>query len=112
MMFKGKHYYGEFLQSEEKIATNIFADRLSLLEQSQIVVKSSDQSHKQKVVYQLSQKGIDLLPILVDVIMWSAKYDKNSAVDARFVRTVKRDRDGLIKEISSRLISELSPQAF
>ena len=40
-MFKGKHYYGEFLQSEEKIATNILADRLSLLEQSQIVVKSS-----------------------------------------------------------------------
>ncbi len=110
MMFKGKYYYGEFLQSEEKIATNILADRLSLLEKSEIIVKSSDQSHKQKVVYQLSQKGIDLLPILVDVIMWSAKYDKNSAVDVKFVRTVKRDRDGLIKEISSRLISELSPQ--
>ncbi len=111
MMFKGKHYYGEFLQSEEKIATNILADRLSLLEQSQIVVKSSDQSHKQKVVYRLSQKGIDLLPVLVDMIMWSAKYDKNSAVDVKFMKAVKKDRDGLLKEISSRLISELSPQA-
>jgi DNA-binding HxlR family transcriptional regulator len=108
LMFKGKHYYGEFLQSEEKIATNILADRLSLLEKSGIVIKSSDQSHKQKVIYRLSQKGIDLLPILVDVIMWSAKYDKSSAVDVRFVRSVKRDREGLIKEISSRLIAELS----
>lgn len=108
LMFKGKHYYGEFLQSEEKIATNILADRLSLLEKSEIVIKSSDQSHKQKVIYRLSQKGIDLLPILVDVIMWSAKYDKNSAVDVKFVRSVKRDREGLIKEISSRLVDELS----
>jgi DNA-binding HxlR family transcriptional regulator len=107
LMFKGKHYYGEFLQSEEKIATNILADRLSLLEKSGIVIKSSDQSHKQKVIYRLSQKGIDLLPILVDVIMWSAKYDKSSAVDVKFVRSVKRDREGLIKEISSRLIKEL-----
>lgn len=111
MMFKGKHYYGEFLQSEEKIATNILAERLSLLEQSQIVVKSSDKSHKQKVIYKLSQKGIDLLPVLVDMIMWSAKYDKNSAVDAKFVKAVKRDREGLIKEISNSLISELPPQA-
>ncbi len=108
LMFKGKHYYGEFLQSEEKIATNILADRLSLLEKSEIVIKSSDQSHKQKVIYRLSQKGIDLLPILVDVIMWSAKYDKISAVDVKFVRSVKRDRDSLIKEISSRLVDELA----
>ncbi len=108
LMFKGKHYYGEFLQSEEKIATNILSDRLSLLEKSEIVIKSSDQSHKQKVIYRLSQKGIDLLPILVDVIMWSAKYDKISAVDVKFVRSVKRDRDSLIKEISSRLVDELA----
>lgn len=111
MMFKDKHYYGEFLQSEEKIATNILADRLSLLEQSQIVEKSSDQSHKQKVVYRLSQKGIALMPILVEMIMWSAKYDKNSDVDVKFVKDVKRDREGLIKEMSNRLISELSRTA-
>jgi DNA-binding HxlR family transcriptional regulator len=111
MMFKGKHSYGEFLQSEEKIATNILADRLSLLEQSQIVVKSSDQSHKQKGIYRLSQKGIDLLPVLVEMILWSARYDKNSAVDAKFVKAVKKDRAGLIKGISSRLISELLANA-
>ena len=51
MMFKGKHYYGEFLQSEEKIATNILADRLSLLELSGIVVKSVDPAHASKFIY-------------------------------------------------------------
>ncbi len=108
LMFKGKHYYGEFLLSEEKIATNILADRLALLEKSAIVVKGSDQSHKQKIIYRLSQKGIDLLPILVDLIMWSAKYDKSSAADEEFVESIKRDREGVIKEISSQLVDELT----
>ena len=108
MMFKGKHYYGEFLQSEEKIATNILADRLSLLELSGIVVKSVDPAHGSKFIYKLSQKGIDLLPVLVEVIIWSAKYDKKSAVDPRFVKTFNRDREGLFNEISGRLKRELS----
>ncbi len=105
LMFKGKHYYGEFLQSEEEIATNILADRLSLLEQEGIVLKTADPS---KYIYKLSRKGIDLLPVLVEVIMWSAKYDEDSAVDVKFVNGVKRDKVSLLKEISSRLKKELS----
>ena len=107
LMFKGKHFYGEFLLSEEKIATNTLADRLSLLESNGIVSKSSDPSHKQKIMYSLTQKGIDLVPVLVEVIMWSAKYDKDSAVDMKFVKSVKRDKVGLIFQISSRLVEEL-----
>lgn len=107
LMFKGKHFYGEFLLSEEKIATNILADRLSLLESNGIIYKSNDPNHKQKIKYSLTQKGIDLVPVLVEVIMWSAKYDKNSAVEMKFVKSVKRDKVGLISEISSRLVEEL-----
>ena len=107
LMFKGKHFYGEFLLSEEKIATNTLADRLSLLESNGIVSKSSDPSHKQKIMYSLTQKGIDLVPVLLEVIMWSAKYDKNSAVERKFVKNVKRDKVGLISQISSRLVDEL-----
>ncbi len=107
LMFKRKHFYGEFLLSEEKIATNILADRLSLLESNGIVSKSSDPSHKQKIMYSLTQKGIDLAPVLVEFIMWSAKYDKDSAVDLKFVKSVKRDKVSLISEISSRLVEKL-----
>lgn len=106
LMFKGKHFYGEFLLSEEGIATNILSDRLTLLESNGIVSKSSDPSHKQKIMYSLTPKGIDLLPVLVEVIMWSAKYDKNSGVDMKFVKSVKKDKEGLLKEISSRLKGE------
>lgn len=58
LMFKGKHFYGEFLMSEEGIATNTLADRLSLLEINGIVSKSSDPSHKQKIMYSLTQKEL------------------------------------------------------
>lgn len=108
LMFKGKHYYGEFLLSEEKIATNILADRLLLLESNGIISKSNDPSHKQKIIYRLTQKGIDLIPVLVEIIMWSAKYDKNSAVDMEFVKSVKLDKDRLISQIYSRLVKELN----
>jgi DNA-binding HxlR family transcriptional regulator len=107
IMFKGKHNYGEFLQAEEKIATNILADRLALLEREEIVVKIVDPNHGSKFIYRLSQKGIDLLPILVEFILWSAKHDENSGVDMKFVNRVKRDRDGVLSEISRRLSSEL-----
>ena len=108
LMIKGKHYYGEFLTSEEKIATNILADRLALLEMNGIISKSSDPSHKQKINYRLTLKGIDLIPILIEVIMWSAKYDKDSAVDLNFVKSVEQDKVGLIAQITNRLIGDLN----
>ena len=108
LMFKEKHYYGEFLKMEESIATNILADRLTLLEKEEIVVKLHDPLHRSKYIYCLTNKGIDLLPALIEIIMWSAKYDDDSAVDLKFVKRVKRDREGLIKEISVQLKRELS----
>jgi DNA-binding HxlR family transcriptional regulator len=103
LMFKGKHYYGEFVASEEKIATNLLADRLSMLEREGIISKSADAHHKQKVMYKLTRKGIDLMPVLVEIILWSAKYDKKSAVDKEFVKSARKDKVGFLKMLSSRL---------
>lgn len=103
LMFKGKHYYGEFLQMEEKIATNILADRLVLLEETGIVTRTIDDAHNSKKIYKLTQKGIDLLPLLTETILWSAKYDKMSAVDKKFVSQVKKDREGLFAKITESL---------
>ena len=102
-MFKGKHYYGEFVQSEEKIATNLLADRLSMLEKEGIINKSPDKHHKQKVVYQLTQKGIDLMPVLVEIILWSAKYDEKSAVEKDFLENVKKDKIAYLERLASSL---------
>ncbi|MFN0035578.1 MAG: winged helix-turn-helix transcriptional regulator [Saprospiraceae bacterium] len=95
LMFKGKKYYGEFLSAEEKIATNILADRLALLERAGIVSKKMDENHRSKLVYSLTEKGLDLLPVLTEIILWSAKYDENTAADAGFVEMARTDRSAL-----------------
>ncbi|MVN20378.1 winged helix-turn-helix transcriptional regulator [Mucilaginibacter arboris] len=74
LMFFGKRHYNEFLASAEGISTNILADRLALLEQENFIKKSKDGAHKQKIIYSLTEKGIDLLPIILEIGLWSDKY--------------------------------------
>lgn len=107
LMFMGKHYYGEFLNSGEKIATNILADRLTLLEKEKIIIKKVDPKNRSKFIYMLSLKGINLLPIMVEIILWSAKYDEKTAVDKNFIVRISKDREGFIKEIITNLKKEL-----
>lgn len=106
IMFKGKSQYGQFLQSEEKIATNILADRLERLEAQGVLSKMQDPSNLTKFQYRLTEKGLDLLPVLLELIAWSAKYDHETAASKRFVEAVKRDRDKVISEI--RALQKLS----
>lgn len=105
IMFKGKKSYGEFLKSEEKIATNILADRLVLLEQEGIILKQVDPAHGSRFIYTLTEKGVELMPILIEIIIWSAKFDKRTAADVKFVNKAKRDRLALIAEFSDKLLS-------
>jgi DNA-binding HxlR family transcriptional regulator len=74
MMFGGKRHFRELLQSDEKIASNILTDRLAMLEREGIITKESDPEHKQKIIYSLTQRGIDLLPIITQMVAWSFKY--------------------------------------
>lgn len=74
IMFEGKRYFRELLQSEEKIASNILTDRLVMLEQEGIISKADDPRHKQKNIYSLTSKGIDLLPVMVEIGSWSLKH--------------------------------------
>lgn len=103
LMFKGKHYYGDFLKMEENIATNILADRLTLLEGAGIISKRTDKTNKSKKIYSLCPKGIDLLPMMTDIIVWSAKYDKHTAADPKFVSQAIKNREGLIAKIRAGL---------
>ena len=103
LMFKGKKTYGEFLQSEEKIATNILADRLLILEKNGIVGKRAFPGNKVKNLYQLTPKGIDLLPTLFEIILWGDKYFEIPERVHQLAGEIRKDRNGMIKEISKRL---------
>src|SRR5947208_6372448 len=75
IVYFGKKTYGEFLASEEGIATNILASRLALLEQKGMLVKKPHEEDKRKEMYVLTEKGLDIIPILVEMANWSAQYD-------------------------------------
>lgn len=74
IMLRGKRSYSEFLDSEEKIATNILASRLGQLETAQILVKEVSPANKSKYLYRLTPKGVDLLPVIIELMDWGAKY--------------------------------------
>lgn len=99
LLFKGKRHYGEFLKSEEAIATNILADRLLKLEVGGIIRKSPDPEHGVKYVYSLTDKGLDLIPAMLELIAWGAKHDPKTAAPKAFIRRLRGDREGLIKEL-------------
>ncbi|MCA1936123.1 MAG: helix-turn-helix transcriptional regulator [Asticcacaulis sp.] len=74
LMFKGRSTYKAFLNAEEKIATNILADRLSKLESAGLISKATDPDDARKYIYRLTEKGADLAPVLVEMMLWSNKY--------------------------------------
>jgi DNA-binding HxlR family transcriptional regulator len=75
MIFGNRRHFREFLtQSLEGIASNILADRLKKLVDQGIVTRADDPTHKQKAIYSLTEKGIELLPILAQMSAWGLKY--------------------------------------
>ncbi len=72
MIFWGKRTYGELLSSDEKIATNILAGRLEYLEKEGLISKTQDQSDKRKEIYAVTERGLRMVPMFVEMIAWSA----------------------------------------
>lgn len=99
----GKNTYNEFLKSEEKIATNVLADRLSMLEMAGTLVKEEHPESKAKIFYRLSAQGIDLLPVLVEIILWSDKYLSISPQAKQFAKQIRKDKDAVVKQLSVQL---------
>jgi DNA-binding HxlR family transcriptional regulator len=108
LLLKGRHTYTEFLRAEEGIATNVLADRLARLEQDGVIGTERDPQTGRHARYWLTDKGIDLLPVLLEIIAWSAKYDPNTAADREFVNRFRDDRTGLEAELR-RAVVEARP---
>src|SRR5712671_1491439 len=98
IMLRGYRTYKEFLSSDEGIATNILAERLQRLEAAGIITTSRDAEDRRKVVYRLTAKGIDLAPVLVELIFWSAQHESTGAPPAA-IRRMRARRDQFLSEI-------------
>ena len=105
IVFWGKRTYGDFLSSKEGIATNILASRLALLEERGILHKTPHPADKRKDVYALTEKGLDLIPMLLDMVAWGAKHDPRfDALKKReFIAEIHNHREKTIEEIKCRV---------
>ena len=101
LMFKSKQSFREFLTSNEKISTNILADRLKRLERLGIVTASVSGENRSKWIYSLTRKGRDLLPIMLELTRWSGKYDKKTNAADSLLNELEKDTPALIEQIKA-----------
>lgn len=97
MVFAGKSTYGEFLQSEEKVATNILANRLATLESQGFITKEVAADKRSKFTYRLTEKGLDLLPLLLEITRWGAKYSPAGG-EATLLQELAADKEATIQK--------------
>ena len=102
-----KNTFKEFLESDEKISTNILSDRLSRLESQGIVSKSDHPNNKVVKIYRLTPKGLDLLPILFDVILWSNDYLDIADEGRALAEMIRKDRQGFLEGLRKKLSQDL-----
>ena len=92
IVFRGKRTFGDFLKAEEGWATNILATRLEHLVGVGILAKAEDGGDGRKSLYTLTEKGLDLIPLIFEMVLWSARYDPDSQ-GRKILRLVDLIRD-------------------
>ena len=103
LMFAKECTYGDFLKAPERIATNILASRLQALEENKLIEKLDHPESKAKVLYRLTRKGIDLLPIMIEINLWAEKYFPIPADRKAMLKEVKKDKTAFIKSATKEL---------
>jgi DNA-binding HxlR family transcriptional regulator len=102
LMFTDRRTYTDFLSAEEGIATNVLADRLKRLQALGLIRR---RGRGRGATYGLTQKGLDLLPTMLELISWSARYDPRTAAPPDFVTRIRRDREAVATELRQSLDS-------
>jgi len=100
MMLRGFRSYKEFMDCYEGIATNILADRLRKLVAYGIIATEPDPSDGRKVIYLLTEKGIDLAPVLTEMVLWAAAHEETG--NQALVRQMKEDKQKFLAGVRQR----------
>ena len=97
LVFAGKSTYGQFMQSAEKMATNILADRLAALEAHGLLTKAVAADKKSKFTYRLTEKGVDTIPLIVELVLWGAAHCPTVAVP-RLLAELQTGKDAAVEK--------------
>jgi len=100
IMLRGFRSYKEFLSSYEKIATNILADRLQKLITHGIITTKGDPSDGRKFIYSLTPKGIDLAPVLTEMVLWAGAHEDTA--NQALVQQMRKDKEQFISTVRQR----------
>ncbi len=103
LIFKGSTSFSELKKMSEGIATNILSDRLARLERYRIVDKLADGSDGRRAHYRLTQSGEDLIPLLLDIMVWSYRNDPTVNAPAELLARIEADRSSVIAEMAAGL---------
>jgi len=106
MMLRGARTYKEFLQCHEGIATNILADRLRKLITYRIITTEPDPSDGRKLTYRLTTKGIDLAPVLTEMVLWAAAHEDTG--NQALVEQMREDKEKFVAGVRQRWVSSPS----
>jgi DNA-binding HxlR family transcriptional regulator len=106
MMLRGFRSYKEFMECYEGIATNILADRLQKLVAYGIIAAKPDSSDGRKLVYSLTRKGIDLAPVLTEMVLWAAAHEDTG--NQALVRQMREDKEEFLAGVRQRWVARQS----
>jgi DNA-binding HxlR family transcriptional regulator len=101
LMVRGFRTFKEFQESGEGIATNILSDRLQNLQATGIIIAEADEADGRRMNYRLTEKGIDLAPVLLELLIWGARHEEKGAGCALMTK-MANNREQVIAEVRRR----------
>lgn len=108
MVFHGKQSFSQLREMPEGISSNILAERLVRLESAGILVKIADPDDGRRFSYELTKHGRGLIPVLLDLMVWSRKHTRDVDVSRKIIKLIEEDRDAAAAEIERRLDASTS----
>ncbi len=113
MLIEGKNTFKDFVESEESIATNILSARLKLLEEEGFIQKFKLPNNKKTNIYQLTEKGVSLTSIIVEMAVWGEEYLRPQKSNVPSIKKMIKDcggKDSLIRAIQNEYLEKISTQ--
>ncbi len=101
LMIRGFRTFKQFAESGESIATNVLADRLRRLKAAGIIRTKVDRSDGRKITYQLTEKGIDLAPLLLELLLWGARHESRGGSCGE-IEQMAQNREWILSEVRKR----------
>lgn len=101
LMVRGYRTFGEFQRAGEGIATNILAGRLKNLEANGILTSEVNPEDRRTVHYRLTEKGIDLAPALLEMLIWGARHEEANAA-CGVTHYLEKNRAHILSQVRKR----------